>query len=259
MSNTNAAFNEKYFGVGGQGPQLSKDDYLKKLPHYKIKHIVQFISSLPQGAVLLDMGCGSGKAIRLINSLRPDVKIIATDITNMATFLPEGTEFYQVSADDLDTVIAENSLDAVISEHVIEHMVYPNKMFENTFKLLKPGGKVYIETPNWTRLFMPFSPLYFWNDYTHIHPYSRTAFRRAFIEYGFNEQYVQSVSSIDFGRRFLKTRIEDGKIVTGQPSTSKIYKAPDSLSQKLFNALLDLFIHPFARDILIAVAMKPKV
>ncbi|MCA9373366.1 methyltransferase domain-containing protein, partial [Candidatus Woesebacteria bacterium] len=151
-----------------------------------------------------------------------------------------------------------DSFDAIISEHVIEHIVYPNKLFENSFKVLKKGGQLFIETPNWTRLFLPFSPLYFWNDYTHIHPYSPMALRRAFMDYGYEELYVKSVSSIEFGRRFLHTRIVDGAIKTGLPEITKIYKPKDSLLRKIFNAFLDLFVHPFSRDILIGVAKKPE-
>jgi len=257
MDNSNSAFNPRYFGGETESSKKEVENIVNRLARYKVRHLVRFIKQIPPQGVLLDIGCGKGKTVRIIQSLRPDIKIIATDITDTSAFLPTGTIFHQASADDIAEVCAENSVDAVVSEHVIEHILYPNKKFENIFKVLKPGGTVFIETPNWTRLFLPFSPLYFWNDYTHVHPYSATALRRAFIEYGFEEQYVESVSSIEFGRRFFHTRIENGQIKTGLPAAQVVFKPKDSLARKLWNAVLDLTIHPIARDILIGVAKKP--
>ena len=257
MDNSNSEFNARYFGEATKDLTLSKDDILKRLSRYKRRHLMQFIMEIPQGGTLLDLGCGKGKTVRIVNAFRPDIQVIATDITDMTDFLPENTVFHKVSVDEIEQVCASNSVDAVITEHVIEHVVYPNQMFDGIFNVLKPGGKTFIETPNWTRLFIPFSPLYFWNDYTHIHPYSRTALRRAFIEYGFVEEYVKSVSSVDFGKRFLYARIEGGAIKTGVSQHKEVFKPKDSLARKLFNALLDVTIHPFIRDILIGVAHKP--
>jgi len=258
MNNSNTAFSDRYFGKPDKSPAKSKSDYLAIMPRYRQRHLVKFIEAIPQGGTLLDLGCGKGKTVRLVQAFRPDVTIIATDITNMEPFLPEGVTFVLASADDLVEKVPLASCDAIVSEHVIEHIVYPNQYFESCYQLLKPGGRVFIETPNWTRLFLPFSPLYFWNDYTHIHPYSITAFRRAFMEYGFKEVYVQSISSIDFGRRFMKLRIEGGEVKTGQKPEFVVYKPHESKLRKLFNAILDLTIHPIARDILIGVAERPK-
>jgi ubiquinone/menaquinone biosynthesis C-methylase UbiE len=254
MSNTNSNFETRYFG--DTNPNIDKVDLVKRLSKYRKKHLVKFLQSIPQAGTLLDLGCGKGKSIYLLKQIRPDINIIATDITDMSSYLPPDIEFHQVSVDQILSVCSESSVDAIISEHVIEHIVYPNTMFENSLKVLKMGGQIYIETPNWTRLFMPFSPLYFWNDYTHIHPYSPMALRRAFMDYGYQELYVQSVSSIEFGKRFLHTRIENGVVKTGIPAVSNIYKPQDSIARKLFNAVLDLVFHPFSRDILIGVAKK---
>jgi ubiquinone/menaquinone biosynthesis C-methylase UbiE len=257
MDNSNAAFNSRYFGEPSKNSDSFGADTVKRLAQYKKKYLVTFINGIPKGGTLLDLGCGKGKTVRLVQFLRPDIQIIATDITDMREFLPEGTVFHKVSADELSLVCGDASVDAVISEHVIEHIVYPNTMFEGIFKVLKQSGRVFIETPNWTRLFLPFSPLYFWNDYTHIHPYSVMALRRAFIEYALKEECVKSVSSIEWGKRFMQTRVEDGKIKTGVKPAGKVFKPKDSLGRKIFNAFLDLTIHPLARDILIGIARKP--
>ncbi len=258
MTTTNSEFPERYFGAATK--DLEKRDtayYLGRLPKYRVKYLVGFIKSIPQNGRVLDLGCGKGKTIRLIQAFRPDIQIDACDITDMRPFLPEGINFVKCEAGEAAQFFPAGTYDAIFNEHVIEHIVYPNLMIDACFGLLKSGGRVFIETPNWTRLFVPFSPVYFWNDYTHIHPYCITAFRRMFMEYGFEEEYVISVSSMDWGRRFSKLRIEDGVVKTGYKAAAPVFKAKESTLRKVFNALLDLTLHPIMRDILIGVAKKP--
>ncbi len=251
-------FPERYFGIASDRPTLySADEYILRLPKYRIKYLLGFIKSVPKGGRLLDVGCGKGKSIRLVRAFRPDIKIDACDLTDTKSFLPEGVNFVKCEANDITNHFLNNTYDAILNEHVIEHLVYPTEMIAGFFTLLKSEGRVFIETPNWTRLTVPFSPLYFWNDYTHIHPFCMTAFRRMFIEYGFQEEYVKSVSSIDFGRRFLKLRLENGALKTGLKQETGVFKPNETKTRKVFNAILDLTLHPIMRDILIGVAKKP--
>lgn len=258
MTNTNIEFPEKYFGaVSPEATAQTAAYYLARLPKYRVRYLVGFITSIPQNGRVLDLGCGKGKTIRLIQAFRPDVQIDACDLTDMQPFLPPGIHFVKCEAGAAADYFPAGTYDAIFNEHVIEHIVYPNSMIAACMTLLKSGGRVFIETPNWTRLFVPFSPHYFWNDYTHIHPYCTVAFRRMFMEYGLSEEYVSTVSSMDWGRRFLKTRLEDGVVKTGFKSETLVFKAHESKGRKIWNAFLDLTLHPIMRDILIGVARKP--
>ena len=258
MNTTNSEFPDKYFGSAAADTSAQSADYYKaRLPRYRMRYLIGFINSIPQNGRVLDLGCGKGKTIRLIQAFRPDIHIDACDLTDMRPFLPPGINFVKCEAGAAAEFFPANTYDAIFNEHVIEHIVYPNTMIDSCFTLLKSGGRVFIETPNWTRLFVPFSPLYFWNDYTHIHPYCITAFQRMFIEYGFAPEYVISVSSMDFGRRFLKVRLENGAIKTGFKADTPVFKAAETKIRKIWNAFLDLTLHPVMRDILIGVAKKP--
>ena len=258
MSNKKSQFPERYFGsIPNEVRKISVSEYDRRLPKYRKKHLLQFILTIPENGRLLDLGCGKGKSLMLVQAFRPDITIDACDLTDTSAFLPKNVNFVKCEVDEAINNFPSESFDAIINEHVIEHLVYPTTMIESCFKLLKGGGRVFIETPNWTRLILPFSPLYFWNDYTHIHPFCVGALRRMFTDYGFEEEYVSSVSSIDFGKRFLKLRIEEGQIKTGLVAETKVFKPKESKIRKIFNAMLDLTIHPIARDILIGVAKKP--
>lgn len=255
-------FPEGYFGEKqGEFSEERLKLSIRNLQNYKRKHILSFIKSLPQDAMVLDSGCGKGKTIGLIKFLRPDITIKGHDVTDMSAFLPKDVDFKKCTTEELDTFYETGVFDAIICQHVFEHLVYPTIAMENFIKLLKPGGRVLIETPNWTRLFIPFSRLYFWNDYTHIHPFSKRAFERIFSEYGMQIEKIVTASSVDY-RTLVRTAM--GFSLPKEPinkSAEKKFKTkiPKSKFRKLFDWAVEFFINPFTKDILIGVASKPKV
>lgn len=49
----------------------------------------------------------------------------------------------------------DNTFDAVSSLCVIEHLVYPEKTLDEMHRVLKPGGKLIIDCPNWSGINVP--------------------------------------------------------------------------------------------------------
>lgn len=225
------------------------------LTSYKKKYLVPFLKSLPQNARVLDVGCGKGKTIALIMELRPDIDIFGCDITDVSTFMPPGVSFVQCSADEISSHFNAQSFDAVICQHVIEHLAYSTDMVASFLEILKSGGKFFLETPNWTRLLVPFSPLYFWDDYTHIHPFSSTSIRRLFNEFDFIEELIVSVSTVDVGSRIKKFSSNETESPDGIMKAKAVGQKKPFL-RKLFDAVLDLTVHQILRDVIVAVAIK---
>ena len=156
----------------------------------------ELLKDLPHNATLLDAGCGSGKTLTYIVSVRPDLKLYAVDLHDTSAVLPKSVQFQVGSVEDLDTLFAENQFDAVISQHVIEHLLFPMRFMAGIKKVLKPNGLVYIETPNWVRAYLPFYPrLWFWTDYTHVRIFSKATLRRLMPDFDFEILDMQSFSS----------------------------------------------------------------
>lgn len=44
----------------------------------------------------------------------------------------------------------ENSVDQIYAKHIIEHLENPRKFIHELHRILKPGGKVFIETPHFS-------------------------------------------------------------------------------------------------------------
>ncbi len=226
------------------------EEFEKKLAPFK-RYLVKFVKELPHNAKVLDVGCGTGKAIKMIRVYRPDVTVYATDITDMSAYMPQGVEFKKGSAEELDKMYPANFFDGIVCQHVIEHLLHPMPMINAMKAVLKKGGRFYIETPNWTRSFAPFAHLYFWNDYTHLRIFTPFAFNKLFIEHGFSVDNVVSVSSTTFFVR--KYHVSSEKRTESDLGSANLIarsKAP------LIFRIMSRIINPFLRDILIGIATK---
>lgn len=97
-------------------------------------------------ARLLDVGCGNGffllrmkAAGWIVEGLEPDAA--AVKAANLA-----GLEVRQGLLTDLS--VPDNYYDAVTLNHVIEHLHDPLKSLQVCYRILKPGGLLFIATPN---------------------------------------------------------------------------------------------------------------
>ena len=72
--------------------------------------------------------------------------------------------------------------DAVICFHVIEHLHNPKNAITEVWRVLKGGGIVIAESPHW-RSTIKFFGFNFWDDPTHIRPYSPKSFSSLFSEF----------------------------------------------------------------------------
>lgn len=244
----NNLFPDRYFGSGSLALPTGED--IQHMRRSFKKHLIGFIEALPENATILDVGCGSGKAIRLMKTLRPDLHIAGMDISDVGHLLPNDVPFIQGKLEDLRDLYKDNSFDAIICQHVIEHLVYPLSLMEGIQSLLRIGGVCYIETPNWTRMLVPFSNLYFWGDYTHVRPFSRSAMHRLLDEFNFKILSIDTVSSSQWFPPKSKIQLGGTKAV----AASRISHAapPRGIIARVAARLLN----PILRDVLIVTAGK---
>lgn len=196
---------------------------------------------------MLDVGCGNGKSMKLMKALRPDLEIEGLDFTDMTPFLPEIFKFTQGSVDNLTELYPESSFDAVVCQHVLEHLAYPVPMMNGIVHVLKKGGEVFMETPNWTRLLVPFSHLWFWSDYTHVRPSSRYAMFRILSEHGLAVHRILTVSSCAWFPQGTKRTPSD---------TDKVGIAHTVRPHSLGARILARAVNPLLRDVLIGIGKK---
>lgn len=99
------------------------------------------------GDTMLDAGCGSGRVFQYAfdESQRPRL-IVGVDMTAE----PKGNRNIDAAARaDLGRLpFRDGVFDIAISSHVAEHLTEPDLVFRELARVLKPGGRLLILTPN---------------------------------------------------------------------------------------------------------------
>jgi len=106
---------------------------------------VMFLRAVTDGKVL-DLGCGDGTRLRLLMELGWEGVGVDFDIHAIDRARGMGVDAYCGELTELG--FADNSFDAIILRHVIEHIANPNAVLKECARLLKPDGQFIITTPN---------------------------------------------------------------------------------------------------------------
>jgi 2-polyprenyl-3-methyl-5-hydroxy-6-metoxy-1,4-benzoquinol methylase len=99
------------------------------------------------GGRLLEVGCGNGEYLKRMKDLGWDVQGVEPDM-EAARIARELHGVPVISGKLEEADIPDKSLDAIIMQHVLEHVPNPLTLLRQCFNLLKPGGQLIILTPN---------------------------------------------------------------------------------------------------------------
>jgi len=102
---------------------------------------------LRSGRRLLDVGCGNGQFLARMRKIGWEV--IGVELDKQAVDVARdmlGIYVYHGSLEEAK--FSEDSFDAITMHHVIEHLFDPIGTLKECHRLLKPGGKLVVVTPN---------------------------------------------------------------------------------------------------------------
>jgi SAM-dependent methyltransferase len=100
------------------------------------------------GGRLLDVGCGSGAFVRTMAELGWRAEGIDPDPAAVASARAAGLAVTAGTLEAIDDSEHGGAYDAITFSHVIEHLHDPAADLERARRLLRPGGMLWIATPN---------------------------------------------------------------------------------------------------------------
>lgn len=164
------------------------------------KHRLKKISQKtdPQKSLLLDLGCALGDFLEVCRDTLWE-NALGTDVSSFAVkkCRDKGLRVYHAKSRQTKEVLKENSFDVVTLQDVLEHFPDPKKEVEKIYQLLKPGGLLFMSTPD-IGSFSAKAMGKYWYHYKeaeHLFYFNRKNIKQMLNNLGFTEIEVHSTPS----------------------------------------------------------------
>ncbi len=226
--------------------------HLLPLHRRKADTSVRYLPAVPQGRVL-DVGCGAGEWLVLMRELGWQVEGVDFDRSAVDVAVRNGLQVRCGSLEQQN--YPTDSFDAVTLNHVIEHVPEPLATVRECLRVLKPGGKLVVLTPNSSSL----SHRCFKNNWRglepprHLHIFSMRAMRSLLETAGFQQVVLRP----DIAASVIYESVLLQRDLFKQYPPARLNR-PAWFVARLFN-VLEMFLIPFkpsVADCLGAIATK---
>jgi len=162
----------------------SRDYYLARPnPMFwaEVRHLMS-LAAVETGGRVLELGCGAGGFLSACAERRRPSLIVGLDVNRAATTLAcrLAPAAVVALADAVRLPFGDGTFHAVVAQHLIEHFERPDEVLREWSRVLAPGGRIAVATPN---VMYPDPGLF--DDPTHRHIYSRAGLSDLFQRNGF--------------------------------------------------------------------------
>lgn len=160
------------------------------------------LSWLAAGAqpTLCDLGCGNGQALQPYCAA--GMRVVGVEPDERARAVASGvlSEVFAGTAEQIPAALKGRPFDAVRLCHVLEHCLDPVQAVREAVSLLKPGGVLFLETPNSeARGFVQQQAAWPWTDIPrHLNFFTAASLRQACEAHGLQ---VEAVDYRGFARQ----------------------------------------------------------
>jgi SAM-dependent methyltransferase len=108
----------------------------------------EYLPMLSRGARVLDIGCGDGHLLADLRAADPSLRCEGVEFSATAAAAAERAGFH-IYRGPIETVdLPLRTFDLIIMNQLIEHVREPIEVLRRTARALRPGGHLFIETPN---------------------------------------------------------------------------------------------------------------
>ncbi|MCT2534944.1 class I SAM-dependent methyltransferase [Aquibacillus koreensis] len=170
-------------------------EMMKPMNKLLLEHIARYqfaLHYIKEGRIL-DLSCGSGYGAHMIAKEKKDVieEIIGVDIDDEIITYAKGAYYHPQSSfqvhDATDPSLPEKlgQFDSIVSFETIEHIEEEQKLLDNYYHLLKPGGTLIVSTPFGEGRGIPCGSPF------HVHQLAPSEFKELFVDYSSQEFFYQ--------------------------------------------------------------------
>jgi ubiquinone/menaquinone biosynthesis C-methylase UbiE len=168
------------------------------------------LSVLRPGDRVLDLGCGEGRFARIAMNGGAGSAVgadIAVGALVRARRLHPNLIFEQV-AEDRPLPFADNRFELVWASEVIEHIADTAAWLSEVRRVLVPGGRLALTTPDHGRLRLLVGGVERYSEPLgdHLHLYTRRSLRHLLSDFGFGQIVVRAEGGLPGARRLLLAR-----------------------------------------------------
>jgi O-antigen chain-terminating methyltransferase len=154
-------------------------------------------------APLLDVGCGRGELLAACREAGKEARGFDTNERSVTDLRARGLEATLAGVPECFDGIAAGGIGTVVAMHVVEHLPVEAlfALFAEAARVLRPGGRLIVETPNAEALAMTGAD--FWRDPTHLAPRHPAALVLLAREHGFTIDDIRPIHPFPEGARFM--------------------------------------------------------
>ncbi len=176
--------NKKYVEVIYNQKDRPFSSYPKKFTKYLFDRY-----DLKKDSKFLELGCGRGDFINEFSDLGLDAHGI--DLSDLVSSTFPKIKFKCVDLLNDNLPYPDNYFDVIYSKSFIEHFYYPEKIFEESYRVLKPNGLIITLTPEWNFIYKSF-----YEDFTHRTPFTKISLKDIHLINNFKEIEVESFKQL---------------------------------------------------------------
>ena len=158
-------------------PSDDKNEYPFKLSKYIYDRFIAECAQNSNKPKLLDIGCSTGRALNNFNKCG-NLELFGID--RREERVADNITFKICDIETEKLPFPDDTFDVVYSKSVLEHVHNTTNFISEAHRVLKPGGMFVCLTPDWKS-----QQSFFWDDFTHVKPFTRKGLRDALRILGF--------------------------------------------------------------------------
>jgi SAM-dependent methyltransferase len=138
---------------------------------------------------ILDVGCGRGEFINGFSKC--GLEVFGIDQSDTAKKNYNNINFKSCDLMKEKIPFDDKHFDIIFSKSLVEHFYYPEKIFQEMYRVLKDDGVIVTMTPDWEISYKTF-----YEDYTHRTPFSKISLKDIHEINGFKDVKIFSFKQL---------------------------------------------------------------